>query len=225
MYGTEDRLDDAACDLFVLSPLSGLLALDQSGLLYSVAQAEKIVGDSNWVILDCRGQEVYEKGHIPGAIVLGKKSAKNFLRDGSARTFQDPSKYEKILGEAGIGNATRVLVYSDMKHKLMDDAFITFWLLEYLGHTDVHLLDGGFDAWTKAGKPVETAVAKREPAVFKAQPKKSAFATSEELLTLANGTNKNIQLVDCRTKEEFEGATSAPCVAGTSPTPSRTPRM
>ena len=92
-----------------------------------------------------------------------------------------------------------------MKHKLMDDAFITFWLLEYLGHTDVHLLDGGFDAWTKAGKPVETAVAKREPAVFKAQPKKSAFATSEELLTLANGTNKNIQLVDCRTKEEFAG--------------------
>jgi thiosulfate/3-mercaptopyruvate sulfurtransferase len=163
--------------LFVLSPLSAAFgAWTNPDLLYSVAQAEKIVGDSNWVIL---GQEVYEKGHIPGAIVLGKKSAKNFLRDGSARTFQDPGKYEKILGEAGIGNATRVLVYSDMKHKLMDDAFITFWLLEYLGHTDVHLLDGGFDAWTRAGKPVETAVARREPAVFKAQPKKSAFATAE----------------------------------------------
>ena len=192
--------------LFFMSPLTTALgAWTNPDLLYSVAQAEKILGDGKWVILDCRGQEVYEKGHIPGAIVLGKKSAKSLLRDGSARTFQDPGKYEKILGEAGIGNAIRVLVYSDMKHKLMDDAFITFWLLEYLGHTDVHLLDGGFDAWTRAGKPVETAVAKREPAVFKAQPKKSAFATSEELLTLANGTNTNIQLVDCRTKEEFAG--------------------
>ena len=58
--------------LFVLSPLSAAFgAWTNPDLLYSVAQAEKIVGDSNWVILDCRGQEVYEKGHIPGAIVLG----------------------------------------------------------------------------------------------------------------------------------------------------------
>ena len=92
--------------LFVLSPLSAAFgAWTNPELLYSVAQAEKIVGDSTWVILDCRGQEVYEKGHIPGAIVLGKKSAKSLLRDGSARTFQDPGKYEKILSEAGIGNA------------------------------------------------------------------------------------------------------------------------
>ena len=71
--------------LFVLSPLSAAFgAWTNPELLYSVAQAEKIVGDSTWVILDCRGQEVYEKGHIPGAIVLGKKSAKSLLRDGSA---------------------------------------------------------------------------------------------------------------------------------------------
>lgn len=101
--------------LFFMSPLTTALgAWTNPDLLYSVAQAEKILGDGKWVILDCRGQEVYEKGHIPGAIVLGKKSAKSLLRDGSARTFQDPGKYEKILGAAGIGNATRVLVYSDM---------------------------------------------------------------------------------------------------------------
>jgi thiosulfate/3-mercaptopyruvate sulfurtransferase len=174
-------------------------------LLYSVEQTEKIVGDSKWVILDCRGQEVYEKGHIPGAIVLDKKSAKIFLRDGTARVFTDVSKYEKMFGGAGIGNDTNILVYSDLNHRLMDDAFLTFWLLEYLGHTKVHLLDGGFDAWTKAKKKIETALSKGTPAVFKVKAKNSILATSEELFALAQGKAKDSQLVDCRTKEEFEG--------------------
>ena len=174
-------------------------------ILYSVEQAEKVVGDGKWVILDCRGQDAYEKGHIPGAIVLGKKSAKSLLRDGTARVFKDVAKYEKIFSEAGIGNDVNVLVYSDMKHKLMDDAYITFWLLEYLGHTRMHLLDGGLDAWTKAGKTVDTTVAKAAPATFKAKLNASAYASSEELFALAKGKGKGSQLVDCRTKEEFEG--------------------
>lgn len=191
---------------FLIVPLNPAFgAWANPDLLYSVEQAEKVVGDAQWVILDCRSQEVYDKGHIPGAIVLGKKSAKSAMRDGTARVFADLAKYEKILGEAGIGNNTNVLVYSDMKHKLMDDAFITFWLLEYLGHPKVHLLDGGFDAWTKAGKKVETAPSKATPTVFKVQLHTSALAASDELLALAKGDAKDLQLVDCRTKEEFEG--------------------
>lgn len=174
-------------------------------LLYSVEQAEKITGDASWVILDCRGQDAYEKGHIPGAIVLDKKSAKVFLRDGSARVFKDVTKYEKIFGEAGIGNDTNILVYSDMKHKLMDDAFITFWLLEYLGHTKVHLLNGGLDAWQAAGKQLETTAKKATQAVFKVKINQSALATSDEMLALAQGKADKSQLVDCRTKDEYEG--------------------
>lgn len=201
------RIFIVICSVFFLlapfNPASG--AWTNPDLLYSVEQAEKVISDTKWVILDCRGQDAYDGGHIPGAIVLGKKNAKNLLRDGTARVFADVSKYEKIFGEAGIGNETNVLVYSDMKNKLMDDAFITFWLLEYLGHAKVHLLDGGFDAWMKAGKNVETAPAKKTPAVFKVQLNKSALATSEELFALAEKKDKDSQLIDCRTKEEFEG--------------------
>lgn len=189
-----------------LAPMNAALgAWANPGLLYSVEQAAKIVGDSKWVILDCRDQETYEKGHIPGAVSLGKKSAKSILRDGTARTFKDVAKYEKIFGEAGIGNDLNVLVYSDMKHKLMDDAYFTFWLLEYLGHTKVYLLEGGLDAWIKVGNKVETAPSKGNPAGFKAQPKINLLAASDELLEIAKGTQKNSQLIDCRTREEFEG--------------------
>ena len=201
------RLVLTLCAVFLstllLSPAFG--AWEKPELLYSVEQAEKVVGDAKWIILDCRGQESYEKGHIPGALVLNKKSAKSFLRDGTSRVFQDVSKYEKMLGAAGIGNDINILVYSDMKHKLMDDAFITFWLLEYLGHTKVYLLDGGLDAWINAGKKVETDLVKGTPATFKVKLNKSALATSDELFTLAQGKAKSSQLVDCRTKEEYEG--------------------
>jgi 3-mercaptopyruvate sulfurtransferase SseA len=73
--------------------------------------------------LDCRDQASYEKEHLPGAVNLGRASAKKILRDGTTRTFQDFSIYEKLLGGAGISNDKNILVYSDVKSKLMDDAF------------------------------------------------------------------------------------------------------
>jgi thiosulfate/3-mercaptopyruvate sulfurtransferase len=174
-------------------------------LLYQVDQAEKIIGNTQWLILDCRDQASYEKGHLPGAIHLGRSSAKKILRDGTARTFQDFSIYEKLLGGAGISNDKDILVYSDVKSKIMDDAFLAFWVLEYLGHTKVHLLNGGFDAWVQTGKKVETVPVKGTPATFKVKADLNKLATSEELSKLAKNEAKDIQLVDNRAKEEFEG--------------------
>jgi thiosulfate/3-mercaptopyruvate sulfurtransferase len=190
----------------LLTPLKGAYgAWTNPDLLYQVDQAEKIIGNAQWVILDCRDQASYEKGHLPGAITLGKASAKKMLRDGTARTLQDFSLYEKLLGGAGISNDKEILVYSDVKSKLMDDAFLAFWVLEYLGQTKVHLLNGGFDAWTQAGKKVETVPVKGTPAVFKVNVDRDKLATSEELFKTAKNEAKETQLVDNRSKEEYEG--------------------
>ena len=189
-----------------LAPVKGVFgAWANPDLLYTVDQAEKIVGNPKWVILDCRDQANYEKGHLPGAVILGKASAPKILRDGTARVFQDLTKYEKILGQAGLGNDKEILVYSDLKSRLMIDAFLTFWVLEYLGHKKVHLLDGGLDAWVKAGKKVETAPSKITPALFTVTADRTKLASSEEVFEFATGREKNRQLVDCRTREEFDG--------------------
>jgi thiosulfate/3-mercaptopyruvate sulfurtransferase len=191
--------------IFLLSVQGAFAAWTNPDLLFSVDQVEKIIGNPQWVILDCRDQANYEKGHLPGAVILGKASAPKILRDGTARVFQDLAKYEKIFGQAGISNDKEVLVYSDLKSKIMADAFLTFWVLEYLGHKKVHLLDGGLDAWVRAGKKVETAPSKITPALFTVKADRTKLASSEEVLEHATGKEKNNQLVDCRTREEFDG--------------------
>ena len=154
-------------------------------------------------MVDCRNLEDYAKGHIPGAISLGDE-CKKALRDGTSRAFHDVTKYEKVLSKVGIGNDTNVVFYGDMKTETMDSATVGFWVLEYLGHTRVHVLNGGLEAWSKEGKKLEQQPAIKQPAVFKAKVVKSRIAPTEEIVRIAKGEEK-AQLIDARTKGEHEG--------------------
>ncbi len=174
-------------------------------LLVSADQVEQNIAKADWVVLDCRKLEEYAKGHIPGAISLGKE-CKKALRDGTSRVFKSPAKYESILGKAGIGNNTHVVFYGDMKSKAMDDATVAFWILEYLGHTDkTHVLNGGLEAWTHVGKKLDTQPTIKLATTFKSKVVKSRIATTEEVLKIAKGQEKGVQLIDSRTKNEYEG--------------------
>ena len=66
-------------------------------LLLDAKQLKDKIGNSEWVILDCRKLKDYAKGHIPGAISIGKQCKKG-LRDKTSRVFRDTSKYEKLFG-------------------------------------------------------------------------------------------------------------------------------
>lgn len=173
-------------------------------LLVTPDVVEKNITKPDWVVIDCRKLEDYAKGHIPGAISLGKNCKKG-LRDGTSRVFHDASKYEHILGKVGIGNNTHVVVYGDLKTKAMDDATVAFWVLEYLGHDKVHVLNGGLEAWTMAGKKLDTQPIIKQPATFKAKVVKSRYASTDEVLKIAKGQTKDVHLVDARTKGEHEG--------------------
>lgn len=173
-------------------------------LLVTPETIEKNISKPDWVVVDCRKLEDYAKGHIPGAISLGRE-CKKALRDGTSRIFKDLSRYEKLLGKAGISNATHVVLYSDVKNKHMEDAFIAFWILEYLGHDKAHVLNGGLDAWTKAGHKLDTHPTMKQPSTFKSAVVKSRLATTDEVLQIAKGQKKGVQLIDARTKAEFEG--------------------
>ncbi len=173
-------------------------------LLVTPEMVEKNITNPDWVVVDCRSLEDYAKGHIPGAISLGK-DRKKALRDGTSRAFHDVSKYEKILGKVGIGNNTHVVFYGDMKSETVESTTVGFWILEYLGHDKAHVLNGGLDAWTKAGKKLDTQPTMKQPATFKAKVVHSKFATTDEILKIAKGQKKDVQLIDARTKKENEG--------------------
>lgn len=171
-------------------------------LLMSPDDVEKIVAKPDWVILDCRGKEAYEKEHIPGAVVL---DCRKDLRDGTERVLK-PAQLEKILGGVGISNDKHVVVYGDAKDIV--HASVGFWILEYMGHDKVHFLDGGLTAWKAAGKPVTTEPKTLTPATFKANVVSSRYASTEEILKIAKGEVKGVQVIDARTEKEYNGKES-----------------
>lgn len=173
--------------------------------LVSVDEVERSLAKPDWVVVDCRKLEEYAKGHIPGAISLGK-NCKDALRDATSRVFPSASKYDSLLGKAGIGNNTHVVLYGDIKSKSLDDASVGFWIFEYLGHTDkVHVLNGGLEAWTKVGKKLDTQPVIKPATTFKSKFVKSRIATTEEILKIAKGQVTGVQLIDSRTKKEYAG--------------------
>jgi thiosulfate/3-mercaptopyruvate sulfurtransferase len=159
----------------------------------------------DWVIVDCRDLKLYAKGHVPGAISFGKE-CKKALRDPTARIFKDVKRYETFLGKSGIGNDTHVVFYGE--HKVTDtfkDATVAFWILEYLGHDKAHVLNGGIDAWIKAGKQLTNEPTLKPEKTFKAKVVASRLASTDEMLKIATGKEKGVVVIDARSKGEHAG--------------------
>ncbi len=172
-------------------------------LLLTPETLKKNIGKDNWVVVDCRDLDAYAKGHIKGAISLGKR-CKKALRDPTARVFSDPKKYEKLLGKVGIGNDTHVVFYhGDIK--TLTDATVGFWIMEYLGHDKTHVLNGGIEAWRKAGNRLDNKPVRKSPKTFKVKLVPGRFSTTGEVVDIAQGNLKNVQLIDSRTKKEYDG--------------------
>jgi thiosulfate/3-mercaptopyruvate sulfurtransferase len=172
-------------------------------LLVTPEQVKENIDKPDWVVIDARDLKDYAKGHIPGAISLGKR-VKKALRDTTARTFKDVSKYEKLLGKAGIDNNTHVVFYHG-NEKTLTDATVGFWVMEYLGHDKVHFMDGGLEAWRNSGFRLEKDPTIKEPKTFTANVVPSRLATTGEILDIATGEKTGVQLIDSRSKKEHNG--------------------
>lgn len=195
--------------------ISALLLIGSAGPGYSsdlVVDTRFTVdkeGKPDWVLLDTRSGEEYKAGHIPGAISLGKMAAKA-LRDPTHRAYTIVPAIEKMLGEAGINSDTHVIVYG----KAIDAYYNTvpFWILEYLGCNSpnlgctVHYYDGGIERWEAENGKIETMESKRPPAVFKSKVVATRLATTDEVLSVVGGKQKNTALIDSRTDAEYEGS-------------------
>jgi thiosulfate/3-mercaptopyruvate sulfurtransferase len=172
-------------------------------LLVTPEEVKQNIDKPDWVVIDARELKDYAKGHIPGAISLGKR-VKSALRDSTARVYSDVSKYEKLLGKAGIDNNTHVVFYHG-DEKTLTDASVGFWVLEYLGHDKVHFMDGGLEAWRNSGFRLAQDPTIKEPKTFTAHVVPSRLASTSEILEIATGKKTGVQLVDSRSDKEYSG--------------------
>lgn len=189
--------------LAVLSGVANAAVWANPDLLVTPEIVKKNLANPDWVVVDCRSLKDYVKGHIKGAISFGKR-CKKALRDPTSRAFRDPGKYEKLLGKVGIGNNTHIVFYYG-GIKTITDATVGFWIMEYLGHDKVHVLNGGIDAWRKAGNRLDRKLVKRAPTTYKVNLNASRYSPTAEILQIAEGNDKAVQLIDSRTKKEYDG--------------------
>jgi thiosulfate/3-mercaptopyruvate sulfurtransferase len=157
-------------------------------------------GQQPLLLLDLRPPESYAAGHIPGALHLDLWGVSLVDTDPAPlRAFM--WAIEHVLALHGVDASTPVVVYDEVSGVRAARAF---WFLEYFGHPSVRVLNGGFNAWVRAGFPVTQAAA---------PPPRSEWTGSREDKTLATWKDvldalprPDVVIVDTRSDQEYEGS-------------------
>jgi 3-mercaptopyruvate sulfurtransferase SseA len=118
--------------------------------------------DVRWALGDDQGRQKYLAGHLPGAVFvdLGTELADPPSATEGRHPMPSVQRLQEVARGWGIGAGDRVVAY-DATGGLA--AARAWWLLRWGGLTDVRLLDGGLDAWRRAGGPVESGEVIPEP--------------------------------------------------------------
>lgn len=164
----------------------------------------------NLRIVDCRfdlardeaGLEAYQRSHLPGAVYahLHRDLAAPVTDLTGRHPLPDPEHFAAMLGRWGIGPDSQVVVYDDGPGNM---AARLWWMLRWLGHDRVALLDGGFAAWQAAGRPLESNPACYPATRFTARPRQDMLLEVGQVARgLADGT---LLLIDLRVRPRFLG--------------------
>ena len=170
------------------------------------------LGDPGWIVIDTRhdmgdlakGRKLYAAGHVPGAYFLhvdddlsGKKTGKN-----GRHPLPPLDDFAAKINACGVTPASQVVVYDDLAGNF---AVRLWWMLRWLGHDKVALLDGGFPLWAKEGRPLSTDVPPPRKGVF--VPRPHLGATVDTPFVERFRESPEIKLVDARAAERFQGKT------------------
>jgi len=154
-------------------------------------------GDANVRIVDMR-QNGFAEGHVPGAVYISPVA----IRDAKAPpTFlPTPAAFEEMMAKLGISNATRVVAYDERGGIY---AARLWWILNYYGHTNVALMNGGWIKWTAEQRPTSTAPASPGATTFTARAQTHWLATASDVVGAIG--KPGVTIVDARTQAEIEG--------------------
>ena len=168
----------------------------------------------NWIILDCRhdlmnpnaGRDAFATGHLPNAqfVHLDENLSGEKLGIDGQFLGRHPlpvrAAFIETLRSWGIHDDSQVIAYD--AHGGMFAARL-WWMLRWVGHTAVAVLDGGLPAWQAANLPISTTLAPRARGNIGAQP---ALVTTVDVTdVLSNLSSKAKTVVDARAADRFRG--------------------
>jgi thiosulfate/3-mercaptopyruvate sulfurtransferase len=178
--------------------------------LISASDLAVHLDDNAWVVCDCRhdlanveaGRRAYGESHIPGArfVHLDQDLSAPMTGRNGRHPLPDPERFARRVGELGIGNGSQVVAYDASGGYY---AARMWWMLRWLGHDAVAVLDGGWDAWRKADLPTTQAVPNVKPARFvRGAPLVLAVTLSDIANDLATERRR---LLDARSPDRYRG--------------------
>lgn len=179
--------------------------------LISVQDLQQHLSDQNWLIVDCRfdlgdtnaGRRAYEQAHIPGAVYAHlDDDLSGTIIPGTTGRHPLPSVAEltALFSLWGVDDTVQVIVYDDKGGGI---ASRLWWMLRWLGHDAVAVLDGGWPAWLKAGAAVSKLPANLRPKTFVARPKKEMLVDAAAIDSMR--TDADFTVVDSRAAERYRG--------------------
>ena len=170
--------------------------------------------DGNLTIVDCRfdlqhedwGRDQYLQAHIPGAVYAHLSDDMSAPKTGlnGRHPWPSPEALTAIVRRLGIVNDTQVVVYDPDVGMY---ASRLWWMLRYMGHDAVAVLDGGWARWVQEGRPVRSGNETRPASSFAGQVRPELIVGVENVA--AAMSDPETALVDARAPERFEGRSEA----------------
>lgn len=147
------------------------------------------LGEPDWIIVDCRfyladpeaGEREYRQSHIAGAVYahLDRDLSGPPLTDRGRHPLPAPEAMAALFGRLGIDGRKQVVAYDSAGGTLA--AARLWWMLRYMGHTAVALLDGGWQAWQAASLPAAGGIEMNAPAPFAGRPQRQWLVLLDEV--------------------------------------------
>ncbi len=178
-------------------------------LITTTALADELKSP-NLIVVDCRhdlmnaslGRDAYAVSHIPGAIFMSIDDDLSSAKSGKngRHPLPTPESFAKTLGAKGISNSSKVVVYDQGSSMFVGRLW---WMLKWLGHDGVRVLDGGFAQWQKEGRALESTTNAKPVTTFVPHENASMRLTIDEVAATLGDANRRI--IDARAAERYRG--------------------
>ncbi len=173
--------------------------------------AQAHLDDPTWAFIDCRfslanterGRQAYREAHLPGAVYAHLDDDLSApIRPGltGRHPLPTPEVFAETASRWGIDTEVQVVAYDDFGGGI---AARLWWMLRWLGHDAVAVLDGGFPAWQRLGLPTRSGDETRPARTFLPQPRPSWIADADAVNTLR--TDATYCLLDARAATRYRG--------------------
>jgi thiosulfate/3-mercaptopyruvate sulfurtransferase len=170
----------------------------------------KNVNNDDFIIFDCRcdisdssyGIEAYNEGHIENSIFIDidHDLASEKTSDSGRHPLPDPRLFSEKLSQWGMSNNKQAVVYDDAGGAF---AGRMWWILKWLGHSNVAVLDGALGAWMSIGGKLTSKPTIFERAVFEPNPNNNMYVSIKDVEDAQYKMNKLI--IDARSRERYLG--------------------